>query len=564
MMEKNTLKIDLEKLQSLAKERTVKTQNIEYDLETLVKKLNKGIIKLNPDYQRNHRWGNVESSKLIESLILNIPIPTVYLSQDIDVDEEVEEDVSRYSVIDGQQRLTAIKKFMNEKFALEGLEVLKPLNGLHYNELPPFLVRRLEERTIKCLRIDSTVDSQVKYDIFERLNSGAVKLESQELRNAIYRGKFNDMIKELAKYENFRKLLHINMKDSEADNKVKKMLDIEYVLRFFAFYDGEINNMKNSFKDFLSEQMAKYNKCSDKELKLMEKQFITVVDLVYEKFGENAFSKYVYENKQFRLQSNFNASDFLNDFDERWNEVELLIHMAEQMEDEEFKHQVLCRTTIVLIVANFEGFLNEIIRCLIKDINANQFFRFTSSRMKKTYCTQFFGDERGNEKKITKLIGKFDELDALYDIEPFLYENNKNPKASVIEKLFNEISNKEFFAYLTECDLEEVFENEMSVTNGYVNKLKNAALSGTDNFPYQLELDGLGFNLDKKKAPADCLWKLFMNETLKARHTVAHGISQDNTMSLLEIKKTKEKIKILELSFAILILQNSIEVHNPS
>lgn len=308
MMEKNTLKIDLEKLQSLAKERTVKTQTIEYDLETLVKKINKGIIKLNPDYQRNHRWGNVESSKLIESLILNIPIPTVYLSQDIDVDEEVEGDVSRYSVIDGQQRLTAIKEFMSNEFALEGLAVLEPLNELHYDELPPFLIRRLEERTIKCLRIDSTVDPQVKYDIFERLNSGAVQLESQELRNAVYRGKFNDMIKELAKYENFRKLLHINMKDSEADNKVKKMLDIEYVLRFFAFYDGEVNNMKKSFKDFLSEQMAKYNKCSDKELELMKKQFITVIDLIYEKFGDSAFSKYVYENKQFRLQSKFNAA----------------------------------------------------------------------------------------------------------------------------------------------------------------------------------------------------------------------------------------------------------------
>ena len=109
---KVTLKENLSELQELAKERTVKTQNIEYDLETLVKKIKKGIIKLNPDYQRNHRWDNQESSKLIESLILNIPIPTIYLSQDVDVDEEVEDGVSRYSVIDGQQRLTAIYGFM--------------------------------------------------------------------------------------------------------------------------------------------------------------------------------------------------------------------------------------------------------------------------------------------------------------------------------------------------------------------------------------------------------------------------------------------------------------------
>lgn len=234
-MEKQSLKNNLDKLQILARERTVKTQNIEYDLETLVKKIRKKIIKLNPDYQRNHRWSVEESSRLMESLILNIPIPTVYLSQDVDVDEEVEDDVSRYSVIDGQQRLTAIYEFMTNEFSLEGLEVLELLNGSFYKDLPPFLVRRLEERTIKCLRIDSTADPQVKFDIFERLNSGAIQLESQELRNAIYRGRFNDMIKDLAKNKIFMTLLNIDMKNPEEDNKVKKMLDVEYVLRFFSY-----------------------------------------------------------------------------------------------------------------------------------------------------------------------------------------------------------------------------------------------------------------------------------------------------------------------------------------
>ncbi|NOR45800.1 MAG: hypothetical protein GQ534_09470, partial [Candidatus Delongbacteria bacterium] len=80
---------DLNKIQQKAKERTVRTQNIEYDLETLVKKIKKGIIKLNPDYQRKHRWSIGFSSRLIESLILNIPIPIVYISQDVDVDEEI-------------------------------------------------------------------------------------------------------------------------------------------------------------------------------------------------------------------------------------------------------------------------------------------------------------------------------------------------------------------------------------------------------------------------------------------------------------------------------------------
>ena len=305
---KVTLKENLSELQELAKERTVKTQNIEYDLETLVKKIQKGIIKLNPDYQRNHRWDNQESSKLIESLILNIPIPTIYLSQDVDVDEEVEDGVSRYSVIDGQQRLTAIYGFMKNTYALEGLEVLHPLNEAYYKDLPPFLVRRLEERTIKCLRIDSTVDPQVKYDVFERLNSGAVQLESQELRNAVYRGKFNDLIKSLAKNEKFMKLLNINIKHVSEDNKVKKMQDVEYVLRFFSYMDGEGENMKKSFKDFLSEQMDKYNKFDDDKLGRLKKHFEIVMNFIITQLGTDAFAKYKVENENLKLQSHFNAA----------------------------------------------------------------------------------------------------------------------------------------------------------------------------------------------------------------------------------------------------------------
>jgi len=308
-MEKN-LKDNLEELQLLAKERTVKTQNIEYDLETLVKKIKKGIIKLNPDYQRNHRWKEEESSRLMESLILNIPIPTVYLSQDVDVDDEVDEDVARYSVIDGQQRLTAIYGFMTNNYPLKGLNVLELLNGSYYKDLPPFLVRRLEERTIKCLRIDSTVDPQVKFDIFERLNSGAVQLESQELRNAVYRGKFNDMIKELAKNRAFMTLLHIDEKNPDEDNKVEKMQDIEYVLRFFSYMNGQGESMKKSFKQFLSDQMVRFNEKDDDDLKDMRKHFEYVFDLILKSLGEDAFAKYKIENGDLKLQSHFNAAIF--------------------------------------------------------------------------------------------------------------------------------------------------------------------------------------------------------------------------------------------------------------
>lgn len=308
----NNLKNNLTSLQEIAKERTVKTQSIEYDLETLVKKINKGIIKLDPDYQRRHRWNAETSSRLIESLILNIPIPTIYLSQDVDVDTDTEE--SRYSVIDGQQRLTAVFQFFNNKFPLEGLKTLDDLNGCCYKDLPPFLIRRLEERTIKCLRIDSTIDAQVKIDIFERLNSGSVKLEAQELRNAVYSGPFNDLCKKLSKDKNFRALLQIDEDENEKNNKVKKMEDVEIVLRFFSIINDNYLNFKKTkekgFVDFLSDVMAQNNKLNAEELLMLEGKFTKTMEIIRRDFGDTAFAKYKNENGSLKLQSKFNVAVF--------------------------------------------------------------------------------------------------------------------------------------------------------------------------------------------------------------------------------------------------------------
>lgn len=301
------LKEKLESLQTKAKQRTVKTQNVEYDLETLVKKIDRAVIQLSPDYQRRHRWSDEVSSRLIESLVLNIPIPFVYISQDVDVDIEVEDEISRYSVIDGQQRLTAIFGFFKNKYALEGLEVLSDLNGSYYKDLPPFLTRRLEERTIRCLRIDSTLDSQVKYDIFERLNSGSVKLEAQELRNATCRGPFKKLIKKLAKNPDFMSVAQLD----EEGKRVKKMEDEELVLRFFslAYKDG-YKSYKSGFKSFLTKKMEDFNKLESTEIVEMEQLFNNTFSLIADKLGDTPFAKYRSENKSLTRMSKFNAAVF--------------------------------------------------------------------------------------------------------------------------------------------------------------------------------------------------------------------------------------------------------------
>jgi hypothetical protein len=302
-----TLKHNLDELQQIAKERTVKTQTIEYDLETLVKKIQKNVIKLNPEYQRKHRWSNENSSRLIESLILNIPIPFIYISQDVDVDVEVDTESSRFSVIDGQQRLTAIYNFFQNEYQLEGLEVLDKLNGSFYKDLPSFLIRRLEERSIRCLRIDSTVDPQVKYDIFERLNSGSVKLESQELRNATCRGPFKDLVKKLVCNNDFLTACKL----APESKRVKKMEDEELVLRFFAinFKNGH-DDYKGKFKQFLTTKMSNFNDLDDESLKKMERLFVHT----FRKIGASnisiPFAKYRVTGKTVKKMSDFNAAVF--------------------------------------------------------------------------------------------------------------------------------------------------------------------------------------------------------------------------------------------------------------
>ncbi len=310
-MQKNssaTLKYSLDSIQQKARERTVKTQNAEYDLDTLIKRIENKTIKLDPDYQRRHRWTDETSSRLIESLILNIPIPIIFISQDVDVDEEVSDVASRYTVIDGQQRLTAIFDFMKSKMALQNLEILSELNGAYYKDLPPFLIRRLEERTIKCLRIDSTVDAQVKFDIFERLNTGSIKLESQELRNVTARGRFNDAIKEWAKFPDFRQLIQVDEKNPDESTKVKKMEDVELVLRFFALRHEGPDKIKKGFKEFLTVSLNEFNQLNAEEIIKYGNEFKTYMSCVLGILGPQAFSKWRVEGGVMKKMSSFNAA----------------------------------------------------------------------------------------------------------------------------------------------------------------------------------------------------------------------------------------------------------------
>lgn len=180
--------------------------------------------------------------------------------------------------------------------------------------------------------------------------------------------------------------------------------------------------------------------------------------------------------------------------------------------------------------------------------------------MKRTFCSQFIDpDNKGYEKKITKMVDLFEQANIQYTIAPFFYENNKNPKASVIEKYFEEIVGRNFWGYITDCRIEKVFENDNEVVLGITTQLSDILTRGVREFPYCIDISSIELNLSNNKVSDDCLWKTFLNQTLKARHNVAHGISFDNTMSIEEIKNTREKIVILEKLFAVLIFKYGIK-----
>ena len=194
----------------------------------------KGKLNLSPEYQRDYVYTIEQASKLIESALMNIPLPIIYFC---------DEGNGTYSVIDGQQRITSFLKFKRNEFALAKLTIFPELNGKFYKDLDDELKDRIDETVLITIIIDYD-SAEAKYDIFERLNRGAVKLQEQELRNCVYRGPYNDMINGLAMDKNVQKMFI---------SENKRMFYQEQILRFFALgdYFGYTSNMKKQLNNYM-------------------------------------------------------------------------------------------------------------------------------------------------------------------------------------------------------------------------------------------------------------------------------------------------------------------------
>jgi hypothetical protein len=238
-----------------------------------------------PEFQRKYVWNRAQASRLIESLIIQCPIPVIYLDQEAD---------ETLKVIDGNQRIWSIRLFIENQFPLRGLRAYPDLNGLRFRELDPRFQRHIENRTLRCITILKETHAQIKFDVFERLNTGAVQLNPQELRHGLYHGDLMERLDELGKYEPWQELSGIR------DDK--RMRGAELILRFLAL-SNSLRAYKKPLASFLN-QFASENRNSV-SLNDWSEQFKITVDVVKSLFGDRAFRLL---NERLEAEGNFNAA----------------------------------------------------------------------------------------------------------------------------------------------------------------------------------------------------------------------------------------------------------------
>ncbi|WP_211130791.1 DUF262 domain-containing protein [Serratia surfactantfaciens] len=255
--------------------------NADWTIETIDSQINKGNINLEPSFQRRGAWDDTRKSRLIESIIVGMPVPNIVLA-------EQKKHRGRFIVIDGKQRLITINDFLSGKFRLKGLDIRPELNNLDYSGLPSEDSEYLDNSTLRSTVIRGWKDESFLYAIFYRLNSGSLQLSPQELRKALIGGKLLDEIEEYLLNSKPFQALFGTLLD-------KRMRDSELVLRFIA-YNRCIENYNGNFKEFLDKTVEYYEKDWG-NLKQEAKGSLNSLDLALETtlnvFGENSFKKWL-------------------------------------------------------------------------------------------------------------------------------------------------------------------------------------------------------------------------------------------------------------------------------
>lgn len=241
----------------------VYTRSYDFVVESLFSQIERHEINLNPSFQRRIVWNDKKASLLIESIILNVPIPPCYLAQNSDFEVDV---------VDGQQRLNAIYTFVGNKFKLSGLVVMSELNGSFFHELPVRLQRQIRSHTISCEMITNESDPDIKFEVFERLNSTPTPLSAQELRNCIYRGKLNALLVELAGLPSW-----LQFTGREAPDK--RMADEELILRFFSFHIYGFENYQTPLRNWMNHTAEKGRGFDEEQILQLKGNWLSMIDV---------------------------------------------------------------------------------------------------------------------------------------------------------------------------------------------------------------------------------------------------------------------------------------------
>ena len=249
------------------------SQNLS--IRELYEQYQDGELILQPDFQREFVWDAKKINRLIESVFLDFPIPVIYLAE--------EEDGKR-AVIDGQQRLSSFFKFLDGKHPLKNFVVFPELNGKTYPELSKEYQSKFKKSTMHIVLVKKESQKDIRFVIFERLNTGSVKLNDQEIRNCIFRGSYNDLLKELADNKDFQYIL-------DNSNYHTRMLDAELILRFFAFYHKTYLKYKSPMKQFLNNEIELHKQLTQEEIEELQSVFRNSVELIKTIFGNKAFRR---------------------------------------------------------------------------------------------------------------------------------------------------------------------------------------------------------------------------------------------------------------------------------
>jgi len=240
--------------------RLVDFRTYDFSVKELISMVNEGIVNISPDYQRKFRWKDEQQSLLIESIFLGIPVPSLFMATNSD---------STWEVIDGLQRISSLIRFAtpleaparvkigkSDLLRLKGLEKLSSMNGMTIDDIPYSLKLDFLLKPLKVITLSDKSDPQVRFDLFQRLNTGGISLTDQEIRNCIYKGSFNNFIKRLAQDDRLHRL---TMKASSADSNGTYE---ELVLRFFAYLynrDLFVHNVKDFLNSFMKWASINYD-----------------------------------------------------------------------------------------------------------------------------------------------------------------------------------------------------------------------------------------------------------------------------------------------------------------